>query len=482
MATKKGKMTKRIVSRIILLLLLVGILSLTLHIQQSEAEHRTWTVDDDGPADFHTIQEAVNTANEGDTISVHSGIYHENVVMNKAVSLLGENSNTTVINVHSVWSNAITIEANWVNITGFSITGGDSAIYFPKHCSNTSIIDCSIYNNDKGMYSGEVISDTSVINCNIFNNRYGVILFGSSHVIEGCRIFSNEEGIGLHTPSDNCTIANCSVWNNDWAVFVAVSSGHVIRNSHIFNNTSGVLFVGNGIDPVTGHTVINCYISNNTQGIYLSSTLNSHINITDCTIIDNELGVCVLSRSYDNAIHHNNFIGNTHQARDESSNSWNKEYPFGGNYWSDYDGVDLYSGPYQTETGSDGIGDTPYSVDVKKEDKYPLMSRRPILSVQRINTEFYGLFADYKETESKYDNLKLDYSNLDATYIGLIENYTSLQTKLDDLHSQARTLTNELNITRNIVYIFLTTTIVFIVTSVYLETKRSKIETELGTT
>mgnify|MGYP001039313996 CR=1 FL=1 len=51
----------------------------------------------DGPADFPTIQEAINAANDGDTIFVHGGIYYENIVVNKSVSLIGENRSTTII-------------------------------------------------------------------------------------------------------------------------------------------------------------------------------------------------------------------------------------------------------------------------------------------------------------------------------------------------------------------------------------------------
>jgi hypothetical protein len=48
-------------------------------------------------------------------------------------------------------------------------------------------------------------------------------------------------------------------------------------------------------------------------------------------------------------------------------------YPSGGNYWSDYNGTDMYHGPYQNQTGSDGIGDTPYVIDANNTDNYPLM-------------------------------------------------------------------------------------------------------------
>ena len=53
---------------------------------------------------------------------------------------------------------------------------------------------------------------------------------------------------------------------------------------------------------------------------------------------------------------------------------WNSGYPIGGNYWSHLNVTDIYSGPYQNESGSDGIGDTPYVIDGSNQDNYPLMN------------------------------------------------------------------------------------------------------------
>jgi len=39
-------------------------------IQLTNARDKTWTMDDDGPVDFHKVQEAINAAEEGDTIFV----------------------------------------------------------------------------------------------------------------------------------------------------------------------------------------------------------------------------------------------------------------------------------------------------------------------------------------------------------------------------------------------------------------------------
>jgi len=57
-----------------------------------------------------------------------------------------------------------------------------------------------------------------------------------------------------------------------------------------------------------------------------------------------------------------------------SGNVWDDGYPSGGNYWSDYNGTDMLSGPYQNESGSDGIGDAAYAIDTNNIDRYPLMN------------------------------------------------------------------------------------------------------------
>jgi len=92
--------------------------------------------------------------------------------------------------------------------------------------------------------------------------------------------------------------------------------------------------------------------------------------------------------SFGNKIYHNNFINNLGQFRRQayflnSESTFYEDYPSGGNYWSDYQGVDLYSGPNQDQPGSDGIGDTPYSIHgefcfidchgLTLSDNYPFM-------------------------------------------------------------------------------------------------------------
>jgi hypothetical protein len=96
------------------------------------------------------------------------------------------------------------------------------------------------------------------------------------------------------------------------------------------------------------------------------------------------------SASSDNLIYHNNLIGNEGQpcASSNYPNAWDNGYPSGGNYWSDQLGKDTYSGPCQNETGTDGIGDTSYTIIANNTDRYPLtlVWSPPDIEVTNLNT------------------------------------------------------------------------------------------------
>ena len=243
------------------------------------------------PEDFATIQDAVDSAISGigDTIYVRSGTFHENLVVNKAVSLVGEKRSTTII---EGW---VEIRANNVSISSFTFCGSNLVAVYLR-----LVTGCNVFNNI------------------IANNRDGIyISFSSNNTVFGNNITNNDAiGIGLLSSSENTISEN--VISNDWAGIYISSS----RNNKVFDNN----------------------ITNNDYGTYLKYC--SH-----------------------NLIYHNNFINNTdHAYTKDSVDDWDRGYPSGGNHWSDYTGVDRFSGSQQNETGSDGIGDTP-----RLQDDYPLM-------------------------------------------------------------------------------------------------------------
>ena len=81
-------------------------------------------VDDDGGKDYTSIQNAINGANEGDTIYVYNGTYDENIVVNKTINLIGASNEKTIINYDKNrygQVNIILITANNCTIKGFKL-------------------------------------------------------------------------------------------------------------------------------------------------------------------------------------------------------------------------------------------------------------------------------------------------------------------------------------------------------------------------
>ncbi len=112
---------RRISSLLILTSLLMGMLPLSFRILPVGAG--TITVPDDYP----TIQEAVDAASNGDTVFVKCGVYNEHVVVNKPLSLLGEDTNNTVIDGNGT-GYGILVTADYVSVKGLRVQNCEEGI------------------------------------------------------------------------------------------------------------------------------------------------------------------------------------------------------------------------------------------------------------------------------------------------------------------------------------------------------------------
>ena len=80
-----------------------------------------------GPGQTYSkIQDAINDSIPGDTIRVYAGIYHENVLVNKSIDLIGNGSANTIVNA-SYKGSGITITADWCKVSGFYVTASGTA-------------------------------------------------------------------------------------------------------------------------------------------------------------------------------------------------------------------------------------------------------------------------------------------------------------------------------------------------------------------
>jgi len=212
-------------------------------------------------------------------------------------------------------------------------------------------------------------------------------------------IDGNETGLVINITSDNVNITGFTVQGGGGSILPESSAGiHLGTTSHcnifgnrLLDNYVGIIgspknatmsnniiagsHVGFDIFYATFNTISgNRLVANNISIHMLYADSNS---VFENNITDNYLCAVVLGYSVNNRFYHNNFLNNTEQIVMLASgwtNSWDDDYLSGGNYWSDYSGLDQFSGPYQNLTDSDGIGDTPVALDGNNTDRYPLMT------------------------------------------------------------------------------------------------------------
>ncbi len=418
-------MKKTDYSGFMLTLLLTGMLTLAFGNQTVNAEPRTIIV----PDDYQTIQEAINQASGGDTIYVKAGTYYENILVYKSLALVGEDRRSIIDGNRS--GVVVSVGAWNVTIDGFTIrNGGDFYSGISLFSSEAKLINNNITNNRCGIDLDNTKRNIILTN-SITNNMNGIS--GQSlceSAVTGNIIADNLVGIGLHLYSSRNTIDSNDI-KNHWDAGIAIWESHqnvIVGNNILLNN----------------------------QGNYSSAIIIGH-------------------SSY-NKFLHNNIINRGKQVdfTTEETNTWDDGYPSGGNYWSDYNGSDLYSGPFQNRTGSDGIGDTPHTIAVENEDRYPLAHPYTLLAMQLNLTEYYESLASYVNLQSKYDDLMSRHNDLMRDRNLLQAELNDLKSEFNGLQTEYSSLKNELNLTRNILYALLITTTVFIAATVYLSTRKLK--------
>jgi len=362
---------------------------------------------------YTSIQNAINTANEGDTIYVSSGTYYENVLVNKSVSLQGENTYRTIIDGRSQKPYAVNVTANKVNISGFSIRNEEiypfewsSGIYV--YSSHNNISHNIISNNINNGINLEFSSNNTITHNQIYlNHLYGIrVYFSTNNTISNNHVFLNQaSGLYLVVSHNNTITGNNVTSNRDMGIWLMSSDYCKVSDNIVYNNTNGIYLTSNHIivshnnvshpsppDNLYGiylRTASNCtvlknHVSNHSSGIFLLLESNGNI-ISYNTVSDCSKGLSLVSHIENNSIFINTFsrTGRAIEILDSSHSNmlvWNNFVEYDdvligndppnvwdngrwGNYWSNYNGSDL---------DDDGVGDT--DLPWEGVDNYPLMN------------------------------------------------------------------------------------------------------------
>jgi parallel beta-helix repeat protein len=262
-------------------------------------------------------------------------------------------------------------------------------------------------------FLGNIIYDSIVV------EKDNIVVDGAGYTLQGTR---SEIGIYLLLRS-NVTIKNMEIknfwagiqlsfaWNNTisgnnitacdyYGIYMTLSASHNTISGNTITGPVGPDFSGIYLGENSGNNIIS---GNNMLGFYLAGILGegSSNNIISGNTMKDSFNGIYLDGGSNNRIYHNNFINHADDCFCPLSTTLDAGYPLGGNYWDRYNGADLFSGLFQNETGSDGIGDTHYFVD-GSSDNYPLM----------------GMFSEFNATSEYHVQTICDSSISDFQFNG----------------------------------------------------------------
>jgi parallel beta-helix repeat protein len=144
---------------------------------------------------------------------------------------------------------------------------------------------------------------------------------------------------------EGLTIKNLNIKYFDIGMYVWTTNNTVTGNA-VTENIVGILLSG------SNNTITRNCITNNAEGIFFGTNEPEEI----------PLNLTVSQNSFSNNTRHLSGCVCKEYNTSEPPHTWDNGAE--GNYWNDYNG---------TDADGDGIGDTPYVLDIQNLDRYPLM-------------------------------------------------------------------------------------------------------------
>ena len=190
-----------------------------------------------GEGNYSRIQDAIKDSSSGDTVFVYddSSPYLENVVIDKSITLVGEDKTSTEINGSSLDNSldTVTVITDHVTIDGFRIT--DNHGYHYQAAVNikgnfTSLSNCIINGNE---WIGISLVDASfcqIRDCELYENLVAIHLVNSrKNIVQNCVCYDNADAITLFQSSDDNQIIHCTCTRNHFdGILIQQSSGNQI--------------------------------------------------------------------------------------------------------------------------------------------------------------------------------------------------------------------------------------------------------------
>ncbi len=171
---KEGMVLKALTVAVILLFVGVGVQPVIADIVKEPFKPlpngNTLYVGGTGEGNYTNIQDAIDDASDGDTVFVYddSSPYYESIKVNKLITLMGEDKDTTNIDIRNAGETAVKLNSKDIIITGFTIQNArnNGIIVNGNNCIITH--NNIIFNGENGI---RLNSGNNLITFNVIRNQ-----------------------------------------------------------------------------------------------------------------------------------------------------------------------------------------------------------------------------------------------------------------------------------------------------------------------
>ena len=370
-----------------------------------------------------SIAETLKSAEDGDTIIVKGGHYKERFVIDKSVTLRGEDN--PVIDgsgsgsVITVTTPGVVILGFTIQNTGIRLSEGDAGIMVKR--AKETVIEGNhfkevlfgvqvrnsphtvVKNNtfegkalDVGR-RGDLIrvwySDGSTVENNrVFDGRDVVVWYSKKVVVNRNEVRNGRYGIHFMY-CDDANIQENRLIGNSVGVYLMYSYRLQLAKNWIVDNR-GASGYGIGLKDMHDGQITDNLVADNRAGMFMDNATNTFNNNL---IAFNDSGLLVLPSARKNEFTQNSFIDNGEQVAIEGQGSMGNNQ-WDGNYWSDYSGYDA---------DHDGIGDVPYRsmrLFERLTERYPVLrifTYSPSVNALDFATHLFPIFTPQPKLTDK---------------------------------------------------------------------------------
>jgi len=290
------------------------------------------TVGEDG---IETVQEAVEAAEAGTTVRVPEGVYREEVVVDKPLTVVGEGDTRIVGDGNGT---VVSVEADDTAVVSLNVSGvGEETAAAPGHGTEwDETVERAYGHSDAGVVfnntsrglvhaseidtpstgvlffdtEGGVVSDTTVRGTDEWLDGFmGVLTIRSPAVVENSSFHGGRDSVYSHA-SDGLVVRGNYMEDGRFGVHLMYTSETLVRNNSIRDkDLSGVIIM----TRPTGNYVVGNDVRGSQNGV---STVGTRSYFADNVLVDNDNGLRIGARS--SVYTRNVMAGNDHGARASS--------------------------------------------------------------------------------------------------------------------------------------------------------------------